>query len=469
MSKRWSIVITLCFFLPLAGVGLYSLWDQDDAESKEENRTLEQKPEFSLEALFRGNWTEDFTEYYTDQFPGRETLIGAGRTFDNFLYIPLPEEDNVVFIGGDFDLGEGEGMDFSEPSPPEEKPSPEPAAASPSPEVSPSPGETSPSGEASPSPEPEPSPSPTPEPEVDLETGGYLIVGDRILHMSYASETNNRVYADMLGRFQDALPETRLISMVVPNSYPFYAPSSYTTGARDQRRMIETLYGMLDERIVAVDAFTPIAKHKDEYLYFRSDHHWTARGAYWAYTGFCEAMGYEPSDISEWETGQYDNFLGSFYAQVKNQPGSAAVSENPDICEYFIPPTVTVGTRYADGTMQNGQPIPVINTVLNGGNKYECFIGGDQPVIHFQTEAVNGQSIAVVKESYGNALIPFLLAHYEDVYVIDYRKFNYKPELPKLAIADFVADNEIDDVMLVSYPYIPNERITTDRLLLMFP
>jgi hypothetical protein len=469
MSKRWAIAVTLCFFLPLAGLGLYSALDADDAASAEENRSLAQSAPFSLDALFYGNWTGQFSEYYSDQFPGRETLIGVGRIWDRLLYIPLPEKDSVLFIDGTFSLGEGQGLDFSSPEPtPTPSPSPTPKP-SPSPADAAQPVEPSVSPEPSPTPEPTPEPSPTPEPEIDAETGGYLIVGDRILHMSYTSEKYSRQYADMLGRLQEALPDTRVISMVVPNSYPFYAPSDYTKGARNQQEMITNLYGMLDSRVVPVDAYTPIAEHKDEYLYFRTDHHWTARGAYWAYTGFCEALGLTPSDITEWESGAYEGFLGSFYAQVKNVAAAAPIGDNPDVCEYFLPPTKAVGTRYADGTMQNGQAIPVISTTLVGGNKYECFIGGDQPIIRYETEVANGKSIAVIKESYGNALVPFLLAHYQDVYVIDYRKFNYKPELPKLSIADFAEENGIDDIMLVSYPYVPNDSITVNRLLPLFP
>ncbi len=99
MSKRWSVIITLCFFLPLAGLGLYSALDKDAVKSEEENRALTQQPPFSLSALFQGDWTANFTEYYTDQFPWREALVSAGQKWDNFLYITLPEEDNVRRVG----------------------------------------------------------------------------------------------------------------------------------------------------------------------------------------------------------------------------------------------------------------------------------------------------------------------------------------------------------------------------------
>ena len=58
--------------------------------------------------------------------------------------------------------------------------------------------------------------------------------------------------------------------------------------------MIDRCYGGMDEKIVTVDAYSALAAHTDEYLYFRTDHHWTQLGAYYAYTAFCEAAGFEP-------------------------------------------------------------------------------------------------------------------------------------------------------------------------------
>jgi hypothetical protein len=488
MDKRWAVAITLFFFLPLAGLGLLSAWDADKAISEEENRPLAQRPPFSFSELFSGRWTSGFDEYYTDQFPGRETLMGVSQRADQWLYIPI--EGGSTVIGGDFNLGGGESLEDilkalpsesgdhasslspanpdtvgGDPPPPSPKPSPSPA-----PEASPEPPAESGDDASSPSPA-DPDTAPTPEPVVDVNSDGYLIIGDRVMHMSYTRPNNLERYAAMLGRLQDALPGRRVISMVVPNSFPFHAPSSYTQDTRDQRRMIEDLYALYDPRIVAVDSYTPIAANKDEYLFFRTDHHWTARGAYWAYTGFCDALGYEPSDIETWEQGQYEGFIGSFYREVSRHPQAAAVAANPDTVEYFVPPTAYTATAYPNASMRGGQAIPVVNTNLPNGvsNKYVCFTNGDQTLIHINTEVKNGLSIAVVKESYGNAVIPFLLAHYEDIYVLDYRYFNRRDDLPKLKLADFATEHDIDDVMLISYPYVPNERAHAVWIDLMMP
>jgi hypothetical protein len=235
--------------------------------------------------------------------------------------------------------------------------------------------------------------------------------------------------------------------------------------------MIEDLYAMYDPRIVGVDSFTPIYANRDDYLFFRTDHHWTARGAYWAYVGLCRALDYEPSDITKWEHGRYDGFIGSFYREVRQHPQAAAVAANPDYVEYFVPPTAYTAVSYADTSMTRGVRIPVVNTGLPGGvtNKYICFTNGDQALIRISTEAGSGRSIVVVKESYGNAVIPFLLAHYEEIFVFDYRYFNRRSDLPSVKLAEFVQTHGIDDVLIISYPYVPNQRNHAYWLEMMMP
>ena len=79
-----------------------------------------------------------------------------------------------------------------------------------------------------------------------------------------------------------------------------------------QTDMIAACYDRLKElksTAIAVDAYSKLEAHKDEYLYFRSDHHWTALGAYYAYTAFCESAGLKAEPLSKFESGEYTGFL----------------------------------------------------------------------------------------------------------------------------------------------------------------
>ncbi|MCL2003701.1 MAG: DHHW family protein, partial [Oscillospiraceae bacterium] len=302
MNKRRAAAVALFFFLPLLGLGLVSVWNPDRLYSPGENRALAQKPPFSRNELFSGRWTGDFDEYYTDQFPARERLMTLSARAGRWLYIAL--RDGSAVIGGDFDLDAGLGGG----------------------------GTVAESGD-----------------------NFFLILGDRIMHMPESDPANAKMYAAFLGRVQDALPDSRVISMVVPNSFPLCAPQAYMTDARDQRRAITALYDSLDSRIVTVDAYAALAAHADEYLYFRTDHHWTARGAYRAYTAFCNAAGFEPDGLETWEGGQYNGFVGFFYRQVQQHPQAAAAAAKPATVGFFLPPAAHTPTASGDGSKNPGR------------------------------------------------------------------------------------------------------------------
>ena len=96
--------------------------------------------------------------------------------------------------------------------------------------------------------------------------------------------------------------------------------------------------------------------------------------------------------------------------------------------------------------MTDGVTIHAVATKVNSSNKYLCFISGDTLLSRFTTGVKNGKSILVIKESYGNAFVPWLLNHYENVYVCD-------PRQGTINIPSFVRDNNVDDVLAINYAF----------------
>ena len=196
-------------------------------------------------------------------------------------------------------------------------------------------------------------------------------------------------------------------------------------GCSDAKAAIERMYGAMSG-VRTVEILDLLKSHKSEYLYFRTDHHWTAKGAYYAYTAFCGAAGITPKSLSEWTSYHFEGFLGTLY----NEAGKPQVLQNnPDVVEAWVPNgtndiylTDKSGTRqrYRNGVVRTDTD----SFYAAAGSKYNCFIMGDNPLseIHNETKH-DGSSIVVVKESFGNALVPFLVDHYEYVYVVDYRYF----------------------------------------------
>ena len=144
---------------------------------------------------------------------------------------------------------------------------------------------------------------------------------------------------------------------------------------------------------------------------------------------------------------EYPNFLGSFYAS-SNQAQS--LKENPDTVIGYIPQS-TNDMFYID---ENQQTIRwrIVNDVsdYSAGSKYSAFSAADQMYAQIDNPQLSdGSSCVVIKESFGNAFIPFLVDHYAHIYIVDYRYFRnyakYDNDIYKL-----ITENNVSDVIFIN-------------------
>ena len=254
--------------------------------------------------------------------------------------------------------------------------------------------------------------------------------------------------------YGEKMPESRIICLITPNaggSTPRRVPFGNTLAKTDDRSYI-CVYERVDRNSRQL---SEIRKHTDEYIFFRTDHHWTQRGAYYAYVAFCKSLDLEPFSLDEFETGTIEGFVGSMYSFTANYPQSSVLKENPDTVHYYRPirnfkSRIYTDARMDESTAYNGY---VIASKVSNNNKYLAFISGDTPLMHIRTDVGNGKKIAVIKESYGNAFVPFLVNHYEEIFVIDPRKYS-GDGTPDLYLPSFVDEYSIDDVLIIDYPLV---------------
>lgn len=446
MKKLYTILLVLLLAAAMA-VGIWSLADIDATTSTVENRELASKPTFSLAKLLDGSYVSELETYYSDTFPGREALLRANQILNRFYYFSGSKENNMLVV--DFTNDVGEGGQAQQPIQPQEPQEPE---------------MTEP---AEPAPE-EQMPEPEPEPEKELpnyddmevtNAGSIIILGTMALDIPTATDSLIERYAEAVNNIQTAVGETsRVISLVTPNSSQFYSPSDYHTGSHDQKAMIDLCYSRMNDSVLTVDAYSILADHVTEDIYFRTDHHWTALGAYYAYTRFCETAGFDPVALDQFQSGTYDRFVGSMYTYTSQYPQGAVLRENPDSLTYYLPIAETTAHFYADADVENSVAYycEVVNSNLpeDEYNKYMCFMAGDHPAALITTDT-DGPVCLVLKDSYGNAFVPFLTSHYSKIFIIDPREFNQDGK-PSLDLISYVQEHEIDDVILVNYPFMIN-------------
>lgn len=449
MKKLYTVLLAL-LLLVMLGIGVWSLVDEDATESAMENRRLAEKPQFTWTSLLDGSYISQLETYYSDTFPGRETLLKLNKQLNQFYYYSGSSQDNLLVL--DYQGGAEQGGEALK--------HPDDVLETEVPETSGDPLDVPVSvTEPEPEPEPEKEKEPVDEDYTSAGGGNIIITGNRAMDIPTASNDIILRYAEAVNQIHEALgQDVQVISLLTPNSSQFYAPSDFATEAHDQEAMIQLCYGAMDEDIVTVNAYDALAAHTDEYIYFRTDHHWTALGAYYAYTAFCEAMELEAVPLEDFETGIYENFVGSMYTATSAYPQSAVLQENPDTLTYYLPLVETHAKYYADADLENstGYPVSVVYQGLeeSQSNKYLCFVGGDHPVTVIET-AADGPVCMVLKESYGNALMPFLTTHYSKIIAIDPREFNQDGK-PGLDLAAFAKEQNVDQLIVVNYPFMIN-------------
>lgn len=248
-----------------------------------------------------------------------------------------------------------------------------------------------------------------------------VTVGDSAFELYTYVDGTAENYAKSVNEVADRLAgKADVYDLVIPLSSEITFPDNLKEkiSSGSQRDAMTKIQGKMNNHVKNVDIYDALMQHRNEYIYFRTDHHWTALGAFYAYEDFCEAKGIEPEPLEEREKVEFPGFLGSFYndtkdAKLKAAPDTVAAYKPKD--DAILHVTASDGTKY---------DWPVIYDVSNYGAslKYSTFIASDNPITVIENKVLTDNSTCiVVKESFGNAFIPFLVDHYQTIYVVDYR------------------------------------------------
>lgn len=254
------------------------------------------------------------------------------------------------------------------------------------------------------------------------QIGSLYLNGDSAYELFYFSEKAVRAHASLLNTVQAMFPKLKLSAMIVPNSFGVIldpkVQEKLASSGMDQA--IAYSYSLMDKRVNTVNVFDALSAHKKEYIYFRTDHHWTQLGAYYAYQEYCKSMGYSTRSLSDYQKLDFPEFYGTFYFFM-NRPES--LKGHPDQVTAYQGSMNTMQYTDSKGNLQEGKLINDASQMLPG-NKYNCFMLGDHGYVEIHNEgAPRKKSILVLKDSYGNAFVPLLAQDYRDVYVVDYRHY----------------------------------------------
>lgn len=186
-----------------------------------------------------------------------------------------------------------------------------------------------------------------------------------------------------------------------------------------------------------LDTNTALNAHKDEYIFYRTDHHWTTLGAYYAYAAMMEGMGRTPKALSDFApTVVSDEFFGTTFSS------SGVRWLEPDAIEFYVPQNAAAVTNYFDGTPAEGQLYDL--SKLSEKDKYAAFLGGNKPltIVKSNVAPEGAPKLMLIRDSYADSLAPFLCYNFSEIHLVD-------PRYYKTSMAQYVKDNAIDEVLVL--------------------
>lgn len=245
-------------------------------------------------------------------------------------------------------------------------------------------------------------------------SGAVLVCGDYALEYFLPSEDGNAAWASTVNKFAEKYPQINVTALLVPKSCTFNSPEGYTDPYERTKAHIDATYAMLNDGIKTADCLGIMTEHSDEYLFYRTDHHWTSLGAYYASVAYCNANAIIPYALDSYETVIKTEFLGTLYNFAD---GPASLKENLD---YTVGRYPHVGYSMIAGNSGAWYNSSAIN--YNYKSYAGMFIGGDNPLTVITTANKNGKTLMIFKESYGNAFVPYMIDYYEQIVVVDIRE-----------------------------------------------
>ncbi len=355
MNKLAKIVIVAVF---LGFIGLFFILlpvMPDVGFSQQENRVLQQLPDFSLSSLADGTFTASFERYTTDQFPFRDAWTALKARCE--LLSGKKENNGVYYCGGDVLI-----TDFDAPA----------------------------------------------DETIDSAVDALN---------AWVEYTDTPIYFGLIpgaGEVQSSL-------------LPANAPNA------SQQAVIDRAYGR--SKAVNIDVASALRQHAGEYIFYRTDHHWTSLGAFYAYDALCRVWGFPAPDLASYDRQTVSD---AFYGTTYSSSGFSWV--RPDEMEIFVPDDGTVTlTDY-------GSPEPATEPMydtsfLDVKDKYSMFLGGNTSLLRVDT-GHEGPSLLIVRDSYSDSLVPFLTANFSRIDLVDLRYY-------KDSLAMYADENDFDSILVL--------------------
>ncbi len=235
--------------------------------------------------------------------------------------------------------------------------------------------------------------------------------------------------------------EVPVFLMIVPTSAGIYADElPKNAPSLNQMDFIQYAYNKTSDDIVVLNAHKILASNKDNYIYYRTDHHWTTFGAYKVYAAAGKKMGYSPIELNSYDIEHTTReFKGTYNSKTLYDKIDADVL---DIYHYNnLSDDIKLSVTTEIGKEPEVYDSIYFREYLDTKDKYSVFLGTNQPMETINTGNEGGK-ILIIKDSYAHCYAPFLIPHYSEITLLDLRYI-------QTSIEDYVDINDYDQILIL--------------------
>lgn len=430
MRRKLTFLVTLWWLIICGALGVCLLLftNKTPVVSEAENRTLAGIPTMSWSLFQNGGFGEAFEDFLCDQFFLRNEIVDAANSTKH-LFSALTVDELLK--------EDGEEAFAPLQLPTDETQNEDPDLA-----------EAAQTEQTTLQPEQEIEPEQTSNSEVvSGDTASVWLDnrdGTKTALLTYSRE-NIQKAADTLNAYAALLPEGGTISVLfAPRSQTVNLFALHTDTQSDWSSDVEPLLKSLVSKNVSVFSAYDIFRQPildGTYVYFRTDHHWTARGAYLAADAMLTAIGYQTVPLSDYSEQTIEGYLGSIYLHGRN----AKLKELVDSIDVFYPLLPAKAYRVSNA-YKKGE-LPVIDDTQKN---YLVFLGGTNgPYRLIEGGYHTGRNMLLVCDSFGNSIAPFFLPYYDGVYLVDFRDAYYSREAAAAGVKEYIQRCNIHDIYIV--------------------
>ncbi len=201
----------------------------------------------------------------------------------------------------------------------------------------------------------------------------------------------------------------------------------------------EKLQNKIKKELKAASAFDvadDLREKKDEYIYYHSDHHQTALGSYYTYASLGKYLGYVPLKLDDFTVEiMADDFVGTMWSN-----SGFAKTKNDIIYKYTHKNAPSCTLSFGDET--DDKVTLYSEDKLNGKDKYAFYLDGNHASAKITSSCGSGRKIAIIKDSYAHSLVPFLVNHFSEIYMLDLRYYNGD-------VFEYLYEYNIEDVLIL--------------------